>query len=150
VAGDARVVALLLGALALVALRGRGPVAFVPLAALIGATALEAALKIVLDHPGPPPGVSRGLSLPEWFRSSAPHFTNAFPSGHALRATLLLGLVIGGRAALTAAAAVFAAAMWASRLYAGEHWLSDVAGGIALGIAAAALVRGASVRVRGR
>ena len=75
--------------------------------------------------------------------------TNAFPSGHALRATFLLGLAIGGRRAVVVAAATFAAVIWVSRLYAEEHWPSDVAGGIALGVAASGVVR-ATVRTRDR
>jgi len=141
VAGDGPVVVALLAALAVLAYRRRGASAFIPLAILLGATALEAALKTVLDHPGPPEVLSRGVPLPDWLRSLAPHFDNAFPSGHALRATYLFGLAVGGQRAVVAAAAAFAVAIWISRLYAGEHWPSDVVGGIALGVTAAAVAR---------
>jgi undecaprenyl-diphosphatase len=148
VAGDGPVVVALLAALAVLAYRRRGASAFIPLAILLGATALEAALKTVLDHPGPPEELSRGFPLPDWLRFLSPHFANAFPSGHALRATFLLGLALGGQRAVVVAAAAFVVAVWISRLYAGEHWPSDVAGGIALGVTAAALARLASARGR--
>ena len=141
VAGDGPVIAALLGVLALVGYRRRGAAAFIPLVVLIGATALEAVMKTVLVHPGPPEVLSRGVPLPDWLRLLAPHFANAFPSGHAFRATFLLGLAAGGQRLLGAAAAAFAVAIWISRLYVGEHWPSDVAGGIALGVIAAGLAR---------
>ena len=133
--------AALLGGLALAMFRQRGPRALIPLLVLVAATAIEALLKTVLDHPGPPEALSRGVPLPDWLRFLSPHFANAFPSGHAFRATFLLGLADGGRRSVVAAATAFAVAIWISRLYAGEHWPSDVAGGIALGVSAAALAR---------
>lgn len=136
-------VAALLGGLGLATYRRSGPRAFLPLAVLIGATALEALLKTVLAHPGPPTELSRGVPLPGWLQFLSPEFGNSFPSGHAFRATFLLGLAVSdGRRAIVAAAAVFAVAIWISRIYAAEHWPSDVAGGIALGIAAALLATG--------
>ena len=147
-AGLGPLIAALLGLIALAGYRRRGLAAFVPLAVLIGATALEALLKTVLDHPGPPAELSRTLPLPDWLRVLSPEFGNSFPSGHAFRATFLLGLAIGGQRALVWLAAVFAIAMWVSRLYAAEHWPSDVAGGIALGITAAAVARLGSGRAR--
>lgn len=141
--------AALLGVLALATFRRRGLRAFIPLAILVAATAIEALLKTMLDHPGPPEALSRGVPLPDWLRFLSPHFANAFPSGHALRATFLLGLAVGGRRAVVVGAATFAVAIWISRLYAGEHWPSDVAGGIALGVAASGVVR-PTVRTRDR
>ena len=147
-AGLGPLIAALLGLIALAGYRRRGLVAFVPLAVLIGATALEALLKTVLGHPGPPAELSRTLPLPDWLRFLSPEFGNSFPSGHAFRATFLLGLAIGGQRALVWLAAVFAIAMWISRLYAAEHWPSDVAGGSALGLTAAAGARRGSERAR--
>ena len=140
--------AALLGVLALATVRQRGPRAFIPLLVLVAATAIEALLKTVLDHPGPPEALSRGVPLPDWLRFLSPHFANAFPSGHAFRATFLLGLAVGGRRSVVAAATAFAVAIWISRIYAGEHWPSDVAGGITLAIAAAAFARIVSERGR--
>jgi len=139
VAGDGVVVGALLAVIVLVSYRRRGPRAFVPLVVLVALTAVEALLKTALAHPGPPAALSREVPLPDWLRFLSPHFANAFPSGHAFRATFLLGLAAGGQRALVWLAAVFAVAIWISRLYAAEHWPSDVAGGIALGVTAAAL-----------
>ena len=120
--------------------------AFIPLAVLIGGTALEALLKTVLGHPGPPAELSRSLPLPDWLTFLSPEFGNSFPSGHAFRATFLLGLALGGQRALVWLAAVFAVAIWISRLYAAEHWPSDVLGGILLGLVAAGIARHATSR----
>jgi membrane-associated phospholipid phosphatase len=106
-------------------------------------TAIETVLKTVLGHPGPPPEVSRSLPLPDWMRLLSPHLTNAFPSGHAFRATYLAGLAVGGPRAIAVAAVVFAFATCLSRVYAGDHWPSDVVGGLFLGIALAAIERAA-------
>lgn len=78
----------------------------------------------------------------------------AFPSGHATQAVaffamaaivLTAGAPIRHRVVLWAAAAGIALIVGFSRLYLGAHWLSDVLGGFALGVAWVALV--AAVRL---
>ncbi|MFJ5023855.1 phosphatase PAP2 family protein [Streptomyces goshikiensis] len=77
----------------------------------------------------------------------------AYPSGHAMTATVVCGLLLwllprpapgtaGNRLARTAwaLAAVSVAGVGFTRLYLGVHWLSDVVGGWLLGVALAALV----------
>jgi undecaprenyl-diphosphatase len=68
--------------------------------------------------------------------------SGAFPSGHAVAGSvvaisLVIVLVPAGpaRRNLEIGAAGFALLMAGSRLYLGAHWLTDVAGGIALGAA---------------
>ncbi|MFE2927581.1 phosphatase PAP2 family protein [Streptomyces goshikiensis] len=80
----------------------------------------------------------------------------AYPSGHAMTATVVCGLLLwllprpapgtaGNRLARTARtswalAAVSVAGVGFTRLYLGVHWLSDVVGGWLLGVALVALV----------
>ena len=81
----------------------------------------------------------------------------AFPSGHVTYALALMGILavlVGGRAAraacaaLTATITVAAVAIAVSRLYLGVHWLTDVLGGALL--ATAAVLLGAWVHRMGR
>ncbi len=73
----------------------------------------------------------------------------AFPSGHATSATVVYGflavliareLPVARRWVAYAAAAPFIALIAFSRLYLGVHWLSDVLGGLSLGLAWVALL----------
>ncbi|MEX0696178.1 MAG: VTT domain-containing protein [Dongiaceae bacterium] len=81
----------------------------------------------------------------------------SFPSGHATVNTVIYGflaLLVARelrpvwRLPLAAAAAVFVALIAFSRLYLGAHWLSDVAGGVAFGVAWVALLGIAYLRHR--
>ncbi len=73
----------------------------------------------------------------------------SFPSGHAVVSTVILGflafLLSRGRTmplrlAIAAGTGIYVALVAFSRLYLGAHWLSDVLGGISLGVAWVALV----------
>ncbi|MEU5943536.1 phosphatase PAP2 family protein [Micromonospora sp. NPDC047548] len=81
----------------------------------------------------------------------APYETSAsFPSGHALNAVVVAGVVAyllvlrqrqwRTRAATVAAAVVFALAMGLSRVFLGHHWLTDVLVAWTLGLAWLAIV----------
>ncbi|WP_375199152.1 bifunctional DedA family/phosphatase PAP2 family protein [Cupriavidus metallidurans] len=89
-------------------------------------------VKLVLQRPRPLVGLYDGLS------------TYAFPSGHATMTMVAYGFLaalIAGRLAwqrrwiVYAVAALLIGFIAASRLYLGAHWLSDVIGGLSLGLA---------------
>lgn len=109
--------------------RGRWDGALLLVAALAGATVLEFALKAA---------VARSRPAVEHLVDASGY---AFPSGHALRATVLFGVlaVLAGRAAPAwrarawAAATIAVFAVAASRVALGVHYPTDVFGGIALG-----------------
>jgi membrane-associated phospholipid phosphatase len=113
------------------------------LALLLAALATTVALKGVIAAPRPPGGPAT-VAGPEWLRT-AYHLAAggdgyAFPSGHALGATV----VWGGLAALAdwrtrreraLAAAGMVAVVGLTRVALGVHYLVDVAAGVALGLA---------------
>jgi undecaprenyl-diphosphatase len=107
--------------------------------ALAGAAALYQLFKSVIGRPRPP---------------SAQMLTHAggyaYPSGHSTQAIVIWGLLaafaVNGprrrrtRWAILGAAAVVILLVGASRIYLGVHWITDVAGGYALGGAWLALL----------
>lgn len=96
---------------------------------------IEAALKLVVPQAPPPHDRSRTVALLPFI--PAP-FANSFPSGHVARASFLL---FAGRGIPLALAVIGIALMALTRIYLGEHWLSDTVGGSLLGVAVAFSVR---------
>ena len=87
--------------------------------------------KLVLQRPRPLPDIYDGLS------------TYAFPSGHAVMSTVAYGFLAvliarqlsrPHRWVAYAMAALLISVIAISRLYLGAHWLSDVIGGLSLGL----------------
>lgn len=108
---------------------------FLPLAVFVLVTAIEVAGKSLVHQPAPPASLLRGPQLPGLGVGTA----YAFPSGHMTRVTMVFGLY-GLRLFRRSANPLWpwagVAAVWIvgySRVYLGEHWPADVAGGILLG-----------------
>lgn len=104
-------------------------------AGMLAASAVAFFLKWVLPHPGPPLEFQRmphrvGLYVPQPF---------SFPSGHTMRTTFFAVMVL--RRTPPAAGALVITVM-AALVYLGDHWTSDVLGGLCLGWACAEIARG--------
>lgn len=91
--------------------------------------------KFFLYHPGPPEEFFR-YSIPFFFPSGGFVHTNySFPSGHVSR-TLFIIVVLAflvKKRWFTVVGSLLAVVMIVSRIYLGEHWLSDTIGGAFLG-----------------
>lgn len=115
---------------------------------IIPATLAEIFGKLVLFHPAPPLFFHRS-SVPASLPSFYVHTDFSYPSGHMTRtifiATIFLLLVIFStrnilsKFVLGGLILFLAFLMGLTRVYLGEHWLSDVLGGSILGTAAGLL-----------
>jgi membrane-associated phospholipid phosphatase len=127
--------------------RPLGTRAWGPLLAVVGADALQNAVKTIVDRPRP------SVTHLEHVTSSS------FPSGHATQSTAFLVALLAlvwtsgsavPRATATLFAVVLVCAVGASRVYLGVHYPTDVAAGIILGGAwAAGVIRWSTPRVAG-
>jgi membrane-associated phospholipid phosphatase len=112
-----------------------------PLLVFILIIGVEVVGKTVIKQPLPPEALNRGGHLGIGLVT-----TYSFPSGHMLRATLVYGLGAVRwlrRGADPSWLWLWVAVIWLigfSRVYLGQHWPTDVAGGILLGGAALAAV----------
>ncbi|HXQ29628.1 MAG TPA: phosphatase PAP2 family protein [Gemmatimonadales bacterium] len=95
--------------------------------AAAGVSLLAVVLKHLIVHPGPPLALTRPIGRPGLTIHATPY---GYPSGHTMRTTLLAGTLLRRMPVL---AAVLVAAMMASLVYLGDHWTSEVFGGLCLG-----------------
>lgn len=105
-------------------------------AGLAGVSVIAFGLKYVIPHPGPPLEFQRAVL--RWGVGVSQPFS--FPSGHTAR-TAFLALSALRRAPV--AAGTLVGAMMVALVYLGDHWTSDVLGGLCLAWACAELARGA-------
>ncbi len=97
--------------------------------------AAEALLKTLVPQAPPPQDRSRAIELLPFLHAP---FAYSFPSGHVARAAFLLRIA---HPIPTWAVVVGVAIVAVTRIYLGEHWLSDAIGGAILGIGVAGLAR---------
>jgi undecaprenyl-diphosphatase len=96
---------------------------------------VESVLKLAVAQVPPPPDHVRTVQVLPLI--SVP-FAHSFPSGHVARAAFLLRITNGIPTWLVVAGIVL---MALTRIYLGEHWLSDTVGGAVLGLGVANVVR---------
>ncbi|HET8998895.1 MAG TPA: phosphatase PAP2 family protein [bacterium] len=90
------------------------------------ASLLAVTLKYLIIHPGPTAEFQRPV-IQIGLRADIPY---SFPSGHTLRTTLLAWTSLQGARWV---AGLLILGMMTALVYLGDHWLSDVLGGLCLG-----------------
>ncbi len=128
---------LLLALVAGLFLKGRRRLAGRLLLAFLATGLVEYVLKQLLPVPPVPRDFVR---IGDFVPLVTVEHSYPYPSGHALRSTILLGAVylLSGNGVLHAGTALVLLGLLASRVYLGVHWTSDVVGGTLLGAAALA------------
>lgn len=110
---------------------------------IVPASLAEVFGKLVLFHPGPPVFFHRSL-LPTSLPSFYIHTDFSYPSGHMTRTIFIITIFvllavfssrnIPLRFFMVCSLILLAVLMGITRVYLGEHWLSDVLGGGLLGL----------------
>ncbi len=110
--------------------------ALVPLCIVV-VVLIESLLKLLVPQMPPPDERARTVALLPVPFLHVP-FAHSFPSGHVARAAFLLRIANGIPGWAVALGIVL---MAVTRVYLGEHWLSDTIGGAVLGLGVASVAR---------
>jgi membrane-associated phospholipid phosphatase len=113
-------------------------------ATFVLAVPVEVVMKLFLQQPPVPSQFKHAFNYP----LTSVNLHGSFPSGHAMRSgffCVFLAILLWQRGGLAARAAAIgflalALAFGFARVYMGDHWLSDVVAGLALGASMALLV----------
>ena len=110
---------------------------------IVSATLGEIFGKLVLFHPAPPQFFHRSL-LPTSLPSFYVHTDFSYPSGHMTRTIFIIVVLVNmmffsskdflSKVTVICLLIALAFLMGLTRIYLGEHWLSDVLGGFMLGV----------------
>lgn len=154
--GTLEVTLLLAGALTLALWKGLRLLALLPVIAIGLMVSVEYALKHLVHGQPPSQALSRVPKfMPHLLEGHAPY---SYPSGHMIRSAFLYGLVLylatrwrlfGKDGATLAPVLIFLIFFIGyGRIYLGEHWLTDVVGGVLLAVAGLLLAIGYLERKR--
>lgn len=143
--GSVEVTFLMVGGMSIFSLLRKKLLAFLGWLMIIPATMMEVFGKLILYHPGTPVLFHRNIleaDLPSFYV----HTNFSYPSGHMTRTafvlTIFLLIILFSKISGTFklifvfAALGFGFMMALTRVYLGEHWVSDVVGGGLLGLSA--------------
>ena len=122
---------------AALAFTGRRELGLRLLAAFVATGLLELAMKFRLPSVALPEVTARSSDETPLVEIAHPY---PYPSGHMLRAAILLGaaFILWPNKTIRTIIVALLAGMAATRLYLGVHWFSDVVGGVLLGVAGVA------------